>query len=102
MSGSETGDNHEEVFTEIGRQLAEQLGESIDEEVSSAVEKLEDDDIVAFGLVAIRNGDEGIQSATQRVIDPEVVQESNKPPEEVIDVLHTKLCSVWETEVADR
>ncbi|ERJ07481.1 hypothetical protein HLRTI_000524 [Halorhabdus tiamatea SARL4B] len=110
-SGSGQGDADEstqpaegtdEIFAEIGQTLVEQLGPSMDEEVSSAVEKLEEDDVIAFGLVAIRDGDEGVQSATQRAISPELVQQSDRPAEDVINLLHTKMCAVWDNEVAER
>jgi len=52
--------------------------------------------------VAIRNGEDGVQAASQRCVDPEVVIESDREGEEIIDALHTKLVGVFESEVADR
>jgi len=91
-----------EAFEEMGRAIAAQLTTPLDEHVDSAEQKLDDDDLVAFGLVAVRDGDGGLQGASQRVIDPERVRESNRDPEAVIGDLHDALCQVWDTEVADR
>lgn len=90
-----------EVFAELGRAIAEQLGTDRESHVESAIEKLEDDDLVAFGLVAIRDGPEGLQTAGQRCIDPVVVQEDERDPEDVIGALHGTLCNVWDDEVVD-
>jgi len=92
----------DEAFAELGRVIARQLTTPLDEHVDSAEAKLNDDDLVAFGLVAIRDGDDGLQSASQRVVDPEVVRESDHDPGDVIGALHERLCDTWDEEVADR
>jgi len=91
-----------EVFEAMGREIARQLGTSMDEHVDSAEAKLEDDDLVGFGLVAMRDGDDGIETVSQRAIDPEIVHESNHDAEQVIDALHSALCRTWDEEVEDR
>jgi hypothetical protein len=93
--------SRDEVFAHIGREIAKQLGTSMDEEVATAVEKLQDDDVIAFGLVAIREGDDGAERAAHRAIDPAIVRESDRQPEDVIDPLHSALCEIWDSEVAE-
>lgn len=95
--------DRDKAFEELGRELARQVaGPSLEEHVDSAEEKLDDDDLVAFALVAIRNGEDGVQAASQRCVDPEVVIESDREGEEIIDALHMKLVDVFESEVADQ
>lgn len=92
-----------QAFEEIGRAIARGMTESMDTHVASAETKLNDDDLIAFGLVAIRRTDEhGLQEVGQRAIDPEVVMDSDHEPEKVVDALHTALCQTWDEEVADR
>jgi len=91
-----------EAFEELGRAIGAQLTTPLDEHVDSAAETLDDDDLVAFGLVAIRDGEGGLQGASQRVVDPETVRDSDRDPEAVIGDLHDALCQVWDNEVADR
>ena len=93
---------HDALFAELGREIARQLGTPMDEHVESATETLEDDDIVAFALVAIRDGEDGVQSGSHRVIDPDVVAESDREPAEVIDLLHGAMCQVFDEEVRER
>jgi len=69
---------------------------------ASAKQKLDDDDLVAFGLVAIRNGPDGVESVGQRAVDPQVVATSDHDAETVIESLHDSLCQTWDEEVADR
>jgi len=91
------------AFEALGRELARQLaGPSLEEHVDSATDTLADDDLVAFALVAIRNGEDGPQASSQRCIDPEVVLDSDRDGEAVVDALHTRLVDVFEAEVADR
>jgi hypothetical protein len=86
----------------IGEQIAQALTKSMAEHTDSAKEKLDDDDIVGFGLVALRDPDgSAVQSVSQRAIDPEVVRESDRDPEEVVDIIHSQLCDVWDEEVAE-
>lgn len=93
----------EDIGKAIGQALDQALGESMDDHVESAKDLLDDDDIVAFGLVALRDPeDSAVQSASQRVIDPEVVRDSNRDAEEVIDIIHTQLCDVFDEEVRER
>lgn len=89
----------EDAFEELGRAIAEQLETSLEEHVESAEAKLNDDDLVAFGLVAIRDAAVGLETASQRVVDPEVVRESGQDPEQLIDTLHDVLCQTWDEEV---
>ena len=92
----------DEVFAELGREIVAQLGPSMDEEVGTAVEKLEDDNIVAFSVVALRETDNGVQSGWQRAIDPERVRESDRDPEEVVEAIHDAMCRVFDEEVRER
>lgn len=91
----------DEVFAELGQKIADQLGCSMDEKVESAIEKLDDDDIIAFGLVALRKND-GLESTAQRAIDPEVVNELDHSAEDTISALHKSLCDTWNSELAER
>jgi len=93
---------NDEVFAELGREIARQLGPGMDDHVESAVENLESDGVIAFGLVALRETDDGIQSLGQRAIDPERVRESDRDAEEVVDEIHDTICHVFDEEVRDR
>ena len=78
-------------------------GKSIAEHQAIAAEKIGDDDIVAFGLVAIRKGADGqYQSATHRAIDVEAVLEADADGEELIDDLHEAMCREFDEKVAQR
>lgn len=93
----------QETAERIGDQIAQALTTPMDGHVDSAKEKLDDDDLVAFGLVALRDPEKGaVQSVSQRVIDPEVVRESDREPEKVVDIIHGQLCDVWDEEVRER
>lgn len=75
--------------------------QDIDAHVESAIEKLEDDDLVAFQLVAIRrDGDDGHQDVSQRAVDMEAVMElpegSRRP---YVSMLHRSMCRVYESDV---
>jgi len=91
-----------EAFEVLGRAIAQQLETPLEQHVESAEAKLEDDDLVGFGLVAMRNGDNGIETVSQRAIDPEIVHEPDHDAEEVIDAVHERLCRTWREEVEDR
>lgn len=96
-------DTAEHIGKQIGQTLDQALDNSIDDHVDSAKEKLDDDDIVAFGLVALRDPeDSAVQSVSQRVIDPEVIRDSDRDADEVIDIIHSQLCDVWDEEVEER
>lgn len=90
------------AFEELGREVAEQLTKSMDEHVDHAEELLADDDLAAFALVAIREDDDGPQSVSQRVVDPEAVLDDDRDPEAVIDAYHEAICHVFDLEVRDR
>jgi hypothetical protein len=93
----------QETAEQIGEHIAQALTTPMDEHVESATAKLDDDDLVAFGLVALRDPeDSAVESVSQRVIDPEVVRESDRDPEEVVDIIHSQLCDVWDEEVRER
>jgi len=89
----------------LGREIAEQYvdarDESIEQAVESAVEKLTDDDLVAFALVAMREGPDGVQTASQRHIDPVTVAESDHDVETVIETVHEGLVRTFDEEVRD-
>ena len=91
-----------EAFEEIGKEIARQRNESMDDHVESAAEKLADENLVAFGLVAIREGDDGFEGVSQRAIDPEIVIESDGDGEELVDDLHEELVYLFERGVAER
>lgn len=95
-----------EVFARLGREIAEQharaQGETTEQAVESAAEKLTDDDLVAFALVALRHTDAGVQSVSQRHVDPVTVAESDHDPETVIETLHGGLVETFDAEVRDR
>jgi len=91
------------VFEDIGREVARQLvDKSLADHVESAEDTLNDDDLVAFALVAIREGDDGLQGADHRCIDPEVVIESDRDAEVLIDDLHECLVDLFERRIDDR
>lgn len=90
------------AFEELGREVAGQLTKSMDEHVDHAEELLADDNLTAFALVAIREDDDGPQSVSQRVVDPEVVLDDDRDPEAVIDAYHEAICHVFDLKVRDR
>lgn len=90
------------AFATLGREIARQVaGESLAEHVESAEATLADDDLVAFALVAVRETDDGLQGASQRVVDPERVIDADDG-EAVIEGLHDALCKLFDEEVRDR
>lgn len=92
----------DEAFAAIGRELVGQLTDSLDSHVDSAETKLNDDDLIAFGLVCMRWTDEhGVETVSQRAIDPAFVADSPRDPEVVIDAIHDGLCETWDAEVAE-
>lgn len=90
------------AFEQLGREVAEQITTPIEDHVDAAEDLLKDEDLCAFALVAIRQGDDGTQTATQRVIDPEIVQNDDRDPETVVDAYHDAICHVFDEEVRDR
>jgi len=93
---------NDELFAELGREIARQLGPSMDDHVEDATEALEDDDMIAFAVVGIAETGDGTQAYSQRAIDPERVLESDREPEEVVDALHEALCHVFDEGVRQR
>jgi len=95
-----------EAFEQLGREIAEQYaearGESTEQAVKSAAEKLHDDDLVAFALVAMRDGPDGVQTVSQRHIDPVTVGESDHDAETVIEGVHEGLVRTFNEEVRER
>lgn len=90
------------AFEQLGREVAKQMTKSMDEHVDHAEDLLADDDLSAFALVAIRDGDDGTQSVSQRVVDPEIVLDDDRDREAVIDAYHEAICRVFDLEVRDR
>ena len=93
---------NDDVFAELGREIARQLGPSMDDHVESATEALEDEDMIAFAVVGIAEREDGMQAYSQRAIDPERVRESDRDPNEVIDAIHEAVCTVFDEEVRNR
>jgi hypothetical protein len=95
----------EQAFKQLGRELVRQWadaqGESIEQTTESAIEKLQDDDLVAFALVAMRDGADGVQTVGQRAIDPQVVADSDHDPEDVVETVHEGLVRTFDEEVRD-
>ena len=95
-----------EAFERLGREVAEQYaaarGESIEQAVESAAEKLHDDDLVAFALVAMRDGPDGVETVGQRHIDPVTVAESDHEAETVIKAVHEGLIRTFNAGMRDR
>lgn len=100
MSQEQT--TQEEAFEMIGRAIADQLTQTMGEHVESAEEKLADENLVAFALVAVREGDDGLEGTSQRAIDPEVVHESEREPDAVVEDLHNALCQIFDERIVDR
>jgi hypothetical protein len=95
-----------EAFERLGREIAEQYvearGETTEQAVESAVEKLTDDELVAFAVVAMRDGPDGVETASQRHIDPVTVAESSHDAETVIETVHEGLVQTFDEEVRER
>jgi len=95
-----------DAFEQLGREIAEQYadatGELIEQATESATEKLHDDDLVAFALVAMRDGPDGVETASQRHIDPVTVAESSHDAETVIETVHEGLVRAFDEEVRGR
>lgn len=95
-----------EAFERLGREIAEQYldarGESIEQAVESANEKLHDDDLIAFALVAMRDGPDGVETVSQRHIDPVTVAESSHDAETIIETVHEGLVRTFDEEVRER
>lgn len=96
-------------FREAGKELARTLhaargGMTIEEHADIATDKLNDEEIVGFGLVAIRKTDEGYQAATHRAIDHEAVMEASEAtnPDDYINWLHENMVEIFESEVAEK
>ena len=98
MSEAET---FEMLGREIAKQYAEARGETTEQAVESAVEKLTDDDLIAFAVVAMRDGPDGVQTVSQRHIDPLTVAESAHDAETVIETVHEGLVREFDAEVRD-
>jgi len=94
-----------EAFERLGREIAEQYAESrgvsTEQAVESATGKLHDDDLVAFALVAMRDGPDGVETASQRHIDPATVAESSHDAETVIETVHEGLVRAFDEEVRE-
>jgi len=90
------------AFEELGREISRQLNTPMDEHVDHAEQLLNDPDLSAFALVAIRDGGGGTESAAQRVVDPEVVADDDRDAEAVIDAYHEAICHVFDQEVDER
>jgi len=94
------------AYKQLGREIAEQYaraqGESTEQAVANAAEKLADDDLVAFALVALRNGDDGVEAVSQRHIDPLMVADSDHDAETVIETVHEGLVRAFDEEVRER
>jgi len=96
-------DMAEDIGKQIGQALDKALGERIEDRTEGAKEMLDDDDVFAFALVALRDPeDSAVQSGSARAIDPAVVRESDRDAEEVIDIIHSQLCDVFDEEVRDK
>jgi predicted Fe-Mo cluster-binding NifX family protein len=98
MSDSEA---FEMLGREIAKQYAEARGETTEQAVESAVEKLTDDDLIAFAVVAMRDGPDGVQTVSQRHIDPMTVAESSHDAETVIESVHGGLVREFDQGVRD-
>jgi hypothetical protein len=95
-----------EAFERLGREIAEQYvearGETTEQAVESAIAKLTDDDLIAFALVAMRDGPDGVQTVSQRHIDPVTVAETSHDAETVIETVHGDLVRTFDEEVRER
>lgn len=95
-----------EAFELLGREIAEQYaearGETTEQAVESATKKLSDGDLIAFALVAMRDGPDGVETVGQRHIDPVTVAESDHDAEAVIETVHEGLCRTFDEEVRER
>jgi hypothetical protein len=95
-----------EAFEQLGREIAEQYvearGESTEQAVDSAAEKLTDEDLISFALVAMRDGPDGVETVSQRHIDPVAVAESDHDAETVIETVHEGLVREFDQEVRER
>jgi len=98
MSEAET---FEMLGREIAKQYAEARGETTEQAVESAVEKLTDDDLIAFAVVAMRDGPDGVQTVSQRHINPLTVAESDHDAETVVETVHEGLVREFDAEVRD-
>jgi len=98
MSDSEA---FEMLGREIAKQYAEARGETTEQAVESAIAKLTDDDLIAFALVAMRDGPDGVQTVSQRHIDPLTVAESAHDAETVVETVHEGLVREFDAEVRD-
>lgn len=91
----------DEAIEHLGSELHKAMGgQSMEEHVESAIETLNDDDAVAFALVGIREGDDGYQKTSHRVVDPAKVRDVDDP-DEFIDSVHEAICLVFDNEVRD-
>ena len=94
------------VFEELGREIAEQYadaqGESIEQTAASAIEKLQDDDLIGFALVAMRQGPDGVETVGQRAVDPVTVAESDHEAEMAIGAIHDGIVQTFDKEVRER
>jgi hypothetical protein len=98
MSEAET---FEMLGREIAKQYAEARGETTEQAVESALEKLTDDDLIAFAVVAMRDGPDGVQTVSQRHIDPVTVGKSDHDAETVVETVHEGLVREFDAEVRD-
>jgi len=98
MSEAET---FEMLGREIAKQYAEARGETTEQAVESALEKLTDDDLIAFAVVAMRDGPDGVQTVSQRHINPLTVAESDHDAETVVETVHEGLVREFDAEVRD-
>jgi len=97
-----TGEVMEEVSKEIGRGVySAQGGLSIDEHVDIATDKLQSENIVAFGLVAIRKQDGEYMKASHRAISHEMAMQSPDPAG-YVESIHSNLVDIFDSEVAQR
>jgi hypothetical protein len=94
------------VFEDLGREIAEQhadaQGESIEQTAASATKKLQDDDLIGFALVAMRQGPDGVQTVGQRAVDPVAVAESDHDADMAIGAIHDGLVETFDEEVRER
>lgn len=104
--GANTDQEVDEVMAELGKEIGRaaysaQGGLSIEEHVELASNKLQSENIVAFGLVAIREVDGKYQKASHRAISHEAALESRNP-DKYVDAMHSDLVDIFNAEVAQR
>lgn len=93
----------DEAIEKIGTELHRAMGgKTMGEHIEGAEEILHDDDTIAYALVAIRHGEDGIEHGAQRVIDPDAINRTDMDGEDLVELLHKALCSAFDQEIRDR